>query len=427
MHARTAAVSLVLLLGLLAVPAARGETQWYKGVTHVHSLWSDGDSAPEAIAAWYYDRGYHFMCFSEHNSLQEGERFVRIAADSKFKPEHLVQIVERFGETWPEIHEEADGTRRMRLKTHEELGARFNEAGRFLLVPAEEITTFGSGPHVNGINLYEPIKPIRAGDITKIVQAYIDAVREQSERLGKPMFAHVNHLNFADGVTSEELIGVRGLEFFEVYNGHSSVHSWGRPSKGMPSGDRHWDIIQSVKQLNEPDFTLYGVATDDSHEYHEWGVGKTNPGRGWVMVRSEKLDGDALAAAMKRGDFYASTGVTLKDVRHDGKSLAFDIAGEEGVTYVTQFIGTKRGFDATSKPALDAEGNPFPRGTREYSESVGEVLHETTELNPSYTFSGEELYVRARVVSDKLQPNPHEEGDYEMAWVQPVVVRPASE
>src|SRR5690606_33456096 len=140
-----------------------------------------------------------------------------------------------------------------------------------------------------------------------------------------------------------EMIRVRGLEFFEVYNGHSSVHSWGRPSKGMPSGDRHWDIIQSVKQLNEPGFVLYGVATDDSHEYHEWGTDKTNPGRGWIMVRADALDGDALVRAMKAGDFYASTGVSLKDLRHDDKSLAFDIDAQDGVKYITQFIGTKRG------------------------------------------------------------------------------------
>lgn len=426
MRKRVVEAAAVLISAVCVCGAAMAEEQWYKGVTHVHSLWSDGDAAPETIAAWYYDQGYHFMCFSEHNSLQEGERFARVAEDSKLKPAHLDAIRARFGEDWPDLHREQD-TLRMRLKTHEELSARFNEAGRFLLIPAEEITTFGSGPHVNAINVVEPIKAIRGGDFTKIVQEYIDAVREQSERLARPMFAHVNHLNFSDGITSEELIPVRGLEFFEVYNGHSSVHSWGRPSRGMPSGDRHWDIIQSVKLLAEPDFVFYGLATDDSHEYHEWGVGKTNPGRGWVMVRSDSLDQDSIVRAMRRGAFYSSTGVTLDNIRHDGKTLAFDIVGEEGVAYVTQFIGTKRGFDATSRPVLDAEGNPMPRATREYSESVGEVLHESTDLNPVYTFTGEEMYVRARVVSDKFQPNPHRDGDYEMAWVQPVLVRPAGE
>lgn len=409
-----------LLLSVWAATAVAAP-QWFKGVTHVHSLWSDGDAAPEVIADWYLEHGYQFICFSEHNSMQEGERFARIGEGGRITDAQFAAIVSKFGPDWAVVNE-VDGERKMRLKTHEELSARFNKPGQFLLVPSEEITTLSGVPHVNGINLLEPIKGQKPGDVTKIIQAYIDAVREQSARTGQPMMAHVNHLNFSDGVTAEEMIGVKGLEFFEVYNGHSHVHSWGRPERGMPSGDRHWDIIQSVKQLTEPDYVLYGLATDDSHEYHEWAIEKTNPGRGWVMVHAEDLSGNSLVRAMQAGQFYSSTGVFLKEVRNDGKSLSFDIDAKDGVKYVTQFIGTKRGFDAESTEVKGPEGQQLPRATRAYSESVGAVLHESTDTSPSYTFTGEELYVRARVVSDRLQPNPHEEGDYEMAWIQPVVV-----
>lgn len=411
------------LLAMLAccTGSAMAAPQWYKGVTHVHSLWSDGDAAPEMIADWYVNHGYQFLCFSEHNSFQEGERYAAVGEGGRVSDAQFAEIVAKFGADWPDV-KTADGDRRMRLKTFDELSARFDKPGQFLLVKSEEITTLSGVPHVNGINLLEPIKGMKPGDMTKIIQAYIDAVREQSERTGKPMLAHVNHLNFADGITAEEMIKVKGLEFFEVYNGHSAVHSWGRPEKGMPSGDRHWDIIQSVKQLHEPGYVLYGLATDDSHEYHEWGTDKTNPGRGWIMVYAEDLSGDTLVRAMKAGHFYSSTGVSLKAIRRDAKSLAFDIDAQEGVHYVTQFIGTRKGFDASSKEVLGKDGQTLPRATREYSESVGEVLFETTETTPVYTFTGDEMYVRARVVSDRLQPNPHEEGDFEMAWIQPAVV-----
>ena len=141
------------------------------------------------------------------------------------------------------------------------------------------------------------------------------------------------------------------------------------------------------------------------------------------MVRSERLEAGALVEAMQRGDFYASTGVVLEDVRSDGKSLGVTIDGEEGVSYTTQYIGTRKGFDDTAKPAVDAGGKTLPRSSLIYSDSIGELLHESKTLTSSYTFDGTELYVRARVVSDKSQPNPHTEGDTEMAWVQPVLVR----
>jgi hypothetical protein len=31
------------------------------------------------------------------------------------------------------------------------------------------------------------------------------------------------------------------------------------------------------------------------------------------------------------------------------------------------------------------------------------------------------MFVRAKVISDRLKPNPFQEGDYEVAWTQPVV------
>ena len=55
---------------------------------------------------------------------------------------------------------------------------------------------------------------------------------------------------------------------------------------------------------------IFGCATDDAHfilDTRERLVG-------WVMVRAEDLEPDALLAALKRGDFYSSTGPTIVDL-----------------------------------------------------------------------------------------------------------------
>ena len=64
-------------------------------------------------------------------------------------------------------------------------------------------------------------------------------------------------------------------------------------------------------------------------------------------------------------------------------------------------------------------GVPLPRSSLIYSDSIGVVLHETTDLDSSYAFTGEGLYVRARVVSRRGQANPPAEGGSEMAWGAP--------
>ena len=66
------------------------------------------------------------------------------------------------------------------------------------------------------------------------------------------------------------------------------------------------------------------------------------------------------------------------------------------------------------------EGQPVLT-TRRYSKDIGTVLAEVKGLSPSYTLKGDEIYVRAKVISSKPKPNPTEPGDVECAWVQPVV------
>jgi hypothetical protein len=52
---------------------------------------------------------------------------------------------------------------------------------------------------------------------------------------------------------------------------------------------------------------------------------------------------------------------------------------------------------------------------------VGELLHEMDGIHPSYTLTGDEIYVRAKVISSQPMTNPYKEGETECAWLQPVV------
>ena len=76
----------------------------------------------------------------------------------------------------------------------------------------------------------------------------------------------------------------------------------------------------------------------------------------------------------------------------------------EGVTYTTEFIGTRRGFDRRSEAFVDKQGDPV---TRRYSRDIGVVLAEVKGTSPNYALKGDELYVRARIISSKPKANPY--------------------
>ncbi|MFT4548647.1 MAG: histidinol phosphatase-like PHP family hydrolase [Verrucomicrobiales bacterium] len=47
--------------------------EWFKGNTHIHTLWSDGNGFPKMIIDWYKTNEYDFIGMSDHNVLQDGE------------------------------------------------------------------------------------------------------------------------------------------------------------------------------------------------------------------------------------------------------------------------------------------------------------------------------------------------------------------
>lgn len=398
--------------------ASDTKPRWWKGNLHTHSLWSDGDDYPESIAAWYKDHGYHFLAISDHNVMLEGERWI-VRADTPAAQAALATNRARFGPDWLE-HREVDGTHQVRLKTLAEFRGRLEEPGRFLLIPAEEITGghLAFPVHVNATNLREPIAPPGGSNVLDVMQRSVRAVLEQRQRTGQPMFPHINHPNFGWGITAEDLMQVEGERFFEVYNGHPYVRNEGDADHA--GTERMWDIVLAWRlgRLGLP--VMYGLATDDSHNYHTHEIGQSNPGRGWVMVRSAALTPDALIAALESGAFYGSSGVTLQEVTRSGDTLRIEIAAEPGVTYRTRFLGTRRGFDPTRSPVLSATGQPV-RATQRYDESIGETLAVVEGPVATYSLSGDELYVRAVVESSRRMVNPYREGETESAWVQPVL------
>ena len=393
------------------------ELSWWKGNLHTHTLWSDGDDYPEQIAKWYKDHGYHFLALSDHNTLQVGERWVDVMK-SKGGPPALQKYLAAWGKDWVQQRDQG-GRQQVRLRTLEEFRKRVEEPNRFLMIQSEEVTDrWKTAPvHMNATNLRHKITPQGGDSVYDVMQRNMNALLAQRKATGQPMFLHLNHPNFGWGVTAEELMRVKGEQFFEVYNGHPSVRDLGDATHA--STERMWDIINTRRLTEYKLDLLYGLATDDAHNYHGVAANRSNTGRGWVMVRAAKLNAAALVTSMEKGDFYSSTGVTLKSLKQTSKEIDLTIQAEAGVQYTTQFIGTRRGYDATHKPITLANGTKL-RVTHRYSADVGQVLVTVKGPRARYVLKGDEIYVRAKIVSSKPQKNGTTPNARESAWLQPV-------
>jgi len=157
-----------------------------------------------------------------------------------------------------------------------------------------------------------------------------------------------------------------------------------------------WDLI-NISYIENGKPLMYGLATDDSHHYHVKGTEWSNAGRGWIMVQADSLTPAALINAMEAGEFYASSGVSLKTLQVDGNKINVAVESEPSIVYTITFIGCRTG---ESEPA---------------------VLLSERGVQASFEITDDLLFVRCKVISSKLHSNPIEDLIYEMAWTQPIV------
>ncbi len=399
------------LIALWTIPSFADEPpmRWWKGNLHTHSLWSDGDDFPEMIGDWYRERGYNFLALTDHNTLSEGMKWMPVkSVISRSDASVMTKYRERFGDAWVETQGEPDGKDyAVRLKPLNEFRSLLEERGQFILIQAEEISDKAEGKpvHINASNIDEVIAPAGGATVREAMQNNLRAILEHEKSHGRQVLPHVNHPNFGYAITAEDLAAVISEQFFEVYNGHPGVNHLG--DKDHPSIERMWDLINAIRRtdLNVP--PIMGIATDDSHEYH--GEPGSRPGRGWVMVRSQYLTPEYLVRAMKRGEFYASSGVSLNDVQFDesSRTLSLNIATEPGVTYRTDFIATLTAGDNKSSDP-------------ESTDRIGRVVATIEGATASYAMKSNELYVRAVVTSSEAPDDPSFDNQKQQAWTQPV-------
>lgn len=333
-----------LALAGAVVAEAQATPRWYRGNTHAHTLNSDGDSPPDVVARWYRQNGYHFTFITDH--------------------EYVTDVAP--------------------------LNALLGAANRFLLIGGQEITqlvrdsTHPRGirqAHVNALGVSRAILPMGDRNTTteSIATTYARNLAEVRRQGG---VAQVNHPNWHWSVALHDMLQLPDSVLLEVANAHTGVNNMGGTDDNghwMPSTEAVWDSLLSRGKV------VFMIADDDSHSFrpeHADNAELTRPGRAWIWVRADTLSADAILGSLRRGDFYGSTGVTLRDYYADGRTMKIDIAPAGDRRFTTEFIG---------------------RG--------GRVLRTVTGSTASYTIMGNEGYVRARVTDSQGR----------RAWTQPVM------
>jgi hypothetical protein len=271
----------------------------------------------------------------------------------------------------------------------------FEENEKFLILQSEEISAkYEKKPiHINATNIQDFIEPQKGKSVVEVVQNNIDAIIKQRKETETPILPHINHPNYHNSISTKDFKQLKNVRFFEVFNGHPSSNNHGDSTH--VSTETMWDLI-NISYLEQGKPLMYAVAADDSHQYNKFTKHTSNPGRGWVMVKSESLNASGIIASMEQGDFYASTGIVLKEVSFNKNKLKIIIDTLPDVEYEIQFIGA------------DKENKEI------------KILSLLKGSKSEFKVTSDYLFVRAKIISNKTNKNFFNQ-EFETAWTQPII------
>ena len=201
--------------------------------------------------------------------------------------------------------------------------SRYDAKG-MVLIPGNEISA--NGPHMLHVNAGRLVPPN--------VQRQV-VLNEIATDTGS--FAIAPHPNWQaafDHTTMAQLTEWTGYSGVEIYNG-----TIGRLD-GSPYATNKWDMLLNTGRR------LWGYAHDDSH------LPQNDVGLGWNMVYSKTGSLSGITDALRRGRFYASTGVVIREIKVSGTSIRIETENAERIVALHQ---TGRRFAQADGPVIEVD------------------------------------------------------------------------
>jgi hypothetical protein len=261
-------------------PAFTAKGRFWRGNLHTHSTRSDGVLSPEEVCRRYKAEGYDFMALTDH-----------------FVGAYGYPIVD----TMP--MRDAGFTTILGAELHS--GAMAN----------------GELWHILAVGLPADFAPSNSPSFVPVAGQETGA-EIAARAVAAGAFVAIAHPQWS-GLTLADARTITAAHAVEIYN-HGCAMGCDRPD-GFAIADL---LLTEGRKL-----TL--IATDDAHFSEPDHFG------GWVMVKAEANEPEALLAALKSGHFYSSQGPELRDVRIEGGKLIVECSAVSSIVALGWGTGAK--------------------------------------------------------------------------------------
>lgn len=328
--------------------------KFYKANLHMHTTVSDGQETPEEVKAAYIKAGYSIVAFTDHEVLL--------------------------------CHDDLTDENFLAITSYEKSVNCPSNSSSFEYIKTAHLNLYATDsknldcPVLNPSAVWGNAKNYVTDEMKKYdyrATYSIDGLNELIKKandagflvtLNHPVWSLQNHSDYS---------GLKGLWGIEVYN-----------SCCVKEGFR--DTVQPFEDLLREGNRIYPVASDDAHA-------PTDYFGGFVMVKAEKLDYKSVMTALKKGDFYASTGPEIYKLYLDGEKLVIECSSVVCVTVSTE---RRKTYTAKNKDGLNKA---------EFD--ISEILKSKIGKNGAQSyfritirdFEGNEAYTRAYFIDELVK------------------------
>lgn len=245
--------------------------RFYKANLHVHTTVSDGDMTPEEIKRLYLEKGYSVVAFTDHEIMVPhveltDENFVALTA-TEISTNNRFDCDFCFAKTYHlNIYSPNE---------KQNCFAGFDKKHMWLNHSFDYITNEQEN---------------RSCDRAYSVECMNEIIQKANEdgclvSYNHPVWSLQDYSDYSE---------LRGLWGIELYNTGCARNGYFDSPKPMD------DLLRAGEQV-------FPLATDDAHKLQDcFG--------GYVMISADQLKYDKIFAALKNGDFYASTGPEFVEI-----------------------------------------------------------------------------------------------------------------
>lgn len=275
--------------------------KFYKANMHTHTTFSDGKITPEEIKKAYMAAGYSIVAYTDHEIMiphaeLQDENFLPITAieiaidDGKWSP---------FTKTYHlNIYSPSIGRCATKAYFHGEVwGNARNYMTDDMILPGQRSRNYSK----------------------EFVQWIIDSASEEG------CLVCYNHPVWSLQ-TREDYSGLKGLWGVEWFNTGATV---------SPNGQYVDSPEPIVELLREGERMIYPIAADDCHSTRDFFGG-------WIQVKATSLDYNTVFKALKKGNFYSSTGPSIKSLYLDGTYLTVKTSAAKCISVISSHRWARR-------------------------------------------------------------------------------------